>query len=704
MTHFRKSKGFVISLLCFSCLLISFTVLNFTVNAKENIPYYIKINKQQNTVTIYEKDKDGNYTVPIKAMTCSVGTATPLGVFKTPIKYRWKLLMGDVWGQYSTRIVNGILFHSVWYYKLDPSTLSTTQYNKLGTTASHGCVRLTVEDAKWIYDNCPIGTTVEIYNDKDPGPLGKPETIKLKAGTGWDPTDPSTKNPFKDITPKITGVKSKTIPWGTEIDLLKGLKATSTTGYDITSRIKVDGEVDIYTAGKYKITYQVNDQIGRSVEKTITIKVKENDLIPNLTGIRDRGITEDTVVDEEFALEGVTAYLGTKKIAKDEIEVTITEKSKGVYIIEYYIIAENGLSNSATATITVDKNAPVITGISHKELTLKQIESGKEGIKKLALEGIKVKDDITKIDLADIKISMKAIEDYGYLVTYKAKDEAGNITTQTVQFTYFEDVRIDGVTNVLNLPYGTNITKDYVKQGIKATDAKGNDITHLLTIKVSSYAGGEYKVTYSLHAESGQMITVVCYYFVNEEPVTEKADDKVSDSEEDTNSSEEDDDNSLGINNDNNQGNGNQDKNVDIQELEKSGVVTRSLSSDYGNFEMKVPEVLYYEIQDTIKDKDLNSQSNFYIRYYFNEETWLEARIITPNGDYDRSGNYIGGFLTEEGFLIEKYSNNKKGYITYFRFLETGFGKFEVYVNANDDEYEKYQEYIYDIVNSIVLK
>lgn len=530
MTHLKKSKVLVITLLCFSCLLISLTVFNFTVNAKENIPYYIKVNKQQNTVTIYEKDKDGKYTVPVKAMTCSAGTATPLGVYKTPIKYRWKLLMGDVWGQYSTRIVNGILFHSVWYYKLDPSTLSTTQYNKLGTTASHGCIRLTVEDAKWIYDNCPIGTTVEIYNDKNPGPLGKPDTIKLKAGTGWDPTDPSTSNPFKNTMPSITGAKSKTITWGTEFDLLKGIKASSTTGFDITSKIKVDGKIDIYTAGKYKITYQVTDQMGRSAKKTITVKVKENKEEPKLLGVRNRGITQNTVVDEKFALDGVTATLGNKKISKDDIEVTITEESLGVYIIEYYILAENGLSTSATATLTVDTNAPVITGISHKELTLKQLESGKEGIKKLALEGIKVKDDITKMDLKDIKISIKEIEDYGYRVTYKATDEAGNSTTQTVQFTYFDSVRIEGVSNVFDLPYGTNITKDYVKQGISATDAKGNDITHLLTIKVSSFAGGEYKVSYSIQANTGQTVSVVCYYFVNVDSVINEDDVKTSDS------------------------------------------------------------------------------------------------------------------------------------------------------------------------------
>ena len=52
---------------------------------------------------------------------------------------------------------------------------------------------------KWIYDNCPSGTYVEIYDSEEPGPLGKPEAMKLDADSpnkGWDPTDPDERNPW----------------------------------------------------------------------------------------------------------------------------------------------------------------------------------------------------------------------------------------------------------------------------------------------------------------------------------------------------------------------------------------------------------------------------------------------------------------------------------------------------------------------------
>lgn len=168
-------------------------------------PYYICINRKQNCITIYTMDEQGEYTVPYKAMICSTGlyNATPRGTFQISTKYRWRELYGGVYGQYATRIHGGVLFHSVPYYKKSESALCTEKYNKLGQQASMGCVRLTVEDAKWIAENCPAGTTVEIYDDDEPGPLGKPESVKIDTDNpnkGWDPTDPNEKNPWHEVS------------------------------------------------------------------------------------------------------------------------------------------------------------------------------------------------------------------------------------------------------------------------------------------------------------------------------------------------------------------------------------------------------------------------------------------------------------------------------------------------------------------------
>ncbi len=172
-----------------------------TTNSDVNYPYYIKVNRQSNCVTVYAKDDNGEYTVPVKAMVCSVGlnNTTPLGVGEISDKYDWRLLFGDVYGQYAVRFNGHIMFHSVPYTTTSKDALKEGEYNLLGQPASQGCIRLSVADAKWIYDNCRKGTQVEVYDSADPGPLGKPESIYVDPYSffrGWDPTDPDPANPW----------------------------------------------------------------------------------------------------------------------------------------------------------------------------------------------------------------------------------------------------------------------------------------------------------------------------------------------------------------------------------------------------------------------------------------------------------------------------------------------------------------------------
>ncbi len=167
--------------------------------------YYIRVNYGANVVTIYGKDDQGNYTKPVKAMICSCGRATPTGgVYKTSRGYDWGLLVGGVYGQYSTRIVGSILFHSVPYTARAKNSLEYWEFDKLGTKASAGCVRLMVSDAKWIFNNCGSGVMVEFYSSADPGPLGKPSAPKISGNErcrNWDPTDYVSGNPWLEKEP-----------------------------------------------------------------------------------------------------------------------------------------------------------------------------------------------------------------------------------------------------------------------------------------------------------------------------------------------------------------------------------------------------------------------------------------------------------------------------------------------------------------------
>lgn len=175
---------------------------------EESHDYCVAVNRQMNVVTVYGKDSDGKYTVPVKAFACSCGkedNETPEGTFEAGSdrddwKHTWLCMVDDSYGQYTTQIESHIWFHSVCYTGLDNSKLETEEYNKLGTNASLGCVRLCCADAKWIYENVDDrGTLVCIYDSEEPGPLGKPETITIDLddeNAGWDPTDPDPDNPW----------------------------------------------------------------------------------------------------------------------------------------------------------------------------------------------------------------------------------------------------------------------------------------------------------------------------------------------------------------------------------------------------------------------------------------------------------------------------------------------------------------------------
>lgn len=162
-------------------------------------PYAIDVIRNQNLVTVYGRDDNGDYTMPVKVFLCSTGPKTPVGTYDLGTKKEWALLFGGVWGQYGQVITGNILFHSVPYTRKSKDSLETEEYNKLGTAASMGCVRLAVADVKWIFDYCPWGTDVRIY-DADETLYERPESVRLDPDdprSCWDPTDPDEKNPWK---------------------------------------------------------------------------------------------------------------------------------------------------------------------------------------------------------------------------------------------------------------------------------------------------------------------------------------------------------------------------------------------------------------------------------------------------------------------------------------------------------------------------
>ena len=164
-------------------------------------PYYIVVYTGSQSVAVYGKDSSGEYTRLVKAFICSTGrkdsSPTRKGMYKIRAKYRWRLLVGHVYGQYNSSISSSYLFHSVPYYGQNASTLENEEYDKLGSPASKGCIRMCVRDCKWIYDNCPIGTQVHVVWASGPRGDSVPQRNRDVRYSGWDPSDRWSKdNPY----------------------------------------------------------------------------------------------------------------------------------------------------------------------------------------------------------------------------------------------------------------------------------------------------------------------------------------------------------------------------------------------------------------------------------------------------------------------------------------------------------------------------
>ena len=157
-----------------------------------------------------------------RIMICSSGqgkNATPVGRYKIYQRYPYKLLGSEeedtlCYGFWACRFYKGHLFHSVpvsydagWDTAKAHRLTKMRSYQKLGTPASHGCVRLTVADAKYIYDLSENDTvSVWVIKDKGPTPSKPPQIIWTapytdKQGNGWDPTDPDPNNPYLVLNP-----------------------------------------------------------------------------------------------------------------------------------------------------------------------------------------------------------------------------------------------------------------------------------------------------------------------------------------------------------------------------------------------------------------------------------------------------------------------------------------------------------------------
>jgi hypothetical protein len=124
--------------------------------------YKVEVNLTKQLVYVYKNEEQ------IRQFICSTGqigdadTETPVGNFQVQNKgtffFSPKYQQG---GKYYIKFFSNYLIHSIPTDK--NGNIIEEEKDKLGVPVSHGCIRVPMEESKWLYDNVPVGTAVRIY-------------------------------------------------------------------------------------------------------------------------------------------------------------------------------------------------------------------------------------------------------------------------------------------------------------------------------------------------------------------------------------------------------------------------------------------------------------------------------------------------------------------------------------------------------------
>ena len=135
-------------------------------SAEGGTQYYIEVDVGNQIVTVYDT---ADMSI-VRQMLCSTGRKiqwTPLGDYVLPADEKntdrdpWYQI-GGMFVRYATRISGKILFHSIPYNFKSLNCIDRDCLRRFGMPASHGCIRLRWEDARFIAENCHAGTRVKI--------------------------------------------------------------------------------------------------------------------------------------------------------------------------------------------------------------------------------------------------------------------------------------------------------------------------------------------------------------------------------------------------------------------------------------------------------------------------------------------------------------------------------------------------------------
>lgn len=288
-------------------------------------------------------------------------------------------------------------------------------------------------------------------------------------------------------------------------DKLKGVSANDIQDGNITSRIKVSGDVGKPIAGTnetYIIKYEVKDN-----QNNITIMKREitvTNQLPIIEGISDIVIKKGQMADLKTGVIASDYEDGnlTSSLKIPTIDLTILDV--GIYELDYIVSdSDKNITTLRRKVVVKSNESPTISGINN--ITIKLNEMDAFDFK----YGISVDDDYDNLTLDDIScISVgwdskpQAGEDRLYEIVYSVTDSDGNKTKAIRHITVSNQIPIiNGLSDII-IKKGENVN---LIAGVTANDNEDGDLTKSITINgdVNINKQGEYEVVYTVTDSDG---------------------------------------------------------------------------------------------------------------------------------------------------------------------------------------------------------
>ncbi|MEH7646728.1 immunoglobulin-like domain-containing protein [Bacillus toyonensis] len=323
---------------------------------------------------------------------------------------------------------------------------------------------------------------------------------------------------------------------GDKFDPMAGVSAIDEKDGDITSKIKVEGNVDTSKPGTYEVTYSVTNSKGLTIVRKQPVKVKETEGTKNEAPVLTVPFSTTLHVGEEFdPMAGVSAT--------DKEDGNLTNKVKykgsvdtskpGKYIVEYWVVDSKGVNATATRSVIVKENEEIPD--MEPKLTAPTKTTINVGDKFDPMAGVSATDkedgDITS--KVTVNGSVDTSKPGTYELTYTVLDSKGHKVTTKQTVTVKQKVEPKDEVPVLTVPAEATINigdKFDPMAGVSASDKEDGNLTNKVKYKgnVDTSKPGKYIVEYWVVDSKGVNATATQSVIVKENEETPDMEPKLT--------------------------------------------------------------------------------------------------------------------------------------------------------------------------------